>query len=88
MGSCPDPLRAIFRCMRSNRAHLKDNYIISNFDQLGLQPELLRAVRDLHFTEPTPIQELAIPPALEGRDVLASAQTGSGKSACRWFTDS
>ncbi|MGA8841883.1 MAG: DEAD/DEAH box helicase [Candidatus Aquilonibacter sp.] len=67
--------------MRSNCAHLKDNYIISNFDQLGLQPELLRAVRDLHFTEPTPIQELAIPPALEGRDVLASAQTGSGKSA-------
>jgi len=41
----------------------------------------LRALRDLQFTEPTPIQELAIPPALEGRDVLASAQTGSGKSA-------
>ena len=41
----------------------------------------MRALRDLQFTEPTPIQELAIPPALEGRDVLASAQTGSGKSA-------
>ncbi|HEY5339636.1 MAG TPA: DEAD/DEAH box helicase [Candidatus Aquilonibacter sp.] len=46
-----------------------------------MQPELLRAVRDLTFTEPTPIQSQAIPPALEGRDILASAETGSGKSA-------
>ncbi|HEU5479781.1 MAG TPA: DEAD/DEAH box helicase [Candidatus Tumulicola sp.] len=46
-----------------------------------MRPELLAAVRDLNFTEPTPIQVLAIPPALEGRDVLASAETGSGKSA-------
>lgn len=46
-----------------------------------MRPELLAAVRDLKFTEPTPIQVLAIPPALEGRDVLASAETGSGKSA-------
>jgi ATP-dependent RNA helicase RhlE len=46
-----------------------------------LRPELLAAVRDLKFTEPTPIQLLAIPPALEGLDVLASAETGSGKSA-------
>jgi len=38
-------------------------------------------VRDLTFTEPTPIQSQAIPPALEGRDILASAETGSGKSA-------
>ncbi len=44
-------------------------------------PELLRALEDLRFSEPTPIQEQAIPPALQGRDVLASAQTGSGKSA-------
>lgn len=55
--------------------------IISRFDELGLRPELLRALRDLGFTEPTPIQSAAIPPALEGKDVLASAQTGSGKSA-------
>lgn len=41
----------------------------------------MRAVGDLNFTQPTPIQQLAIPPALEGRDVLASAETGSGKSA-------
>ncbi|MBV8246498.1 MAG: DEAD/DEAH box helicase [Candidatus Eremiobacteraeota bacterium] len=51
------------------------------FDRLGLAPELLRAIRDLEFTEPTPIQQQAIPPALSGRDVLASAETGSGKSA-------
>ncbi len=46
-----------------------------------MQPELLAALRDLKFTEPTPIQTLAIPPAMAGRDVLASAQTGSGKTA-------
>ena len=54
---------------------------MKTFDDLGLPPALLRAVADLHFTEPTPIQRQAIPPALEGRDVLGSAQTGSGKSA-------
>ncbi len=51
------------------------------FDSLGLRPELLRAVRDLQFTEPTPVQAAAIPPALAGSDVLGSAATGSGKSA-------
>ncbi|MFN2528678.1 MAG: DEAD/DEAH box helicase [Candidatus Baltobacteraceae bacterium] len=50
------------------------------FESLGLQPALLRAVRDLHFSEPTPVQYAAIPPALAGRDVLASAATGSGKT--------
>ena len=53
----------------------------ATFDALGVQPVLLRALRDLNFTEPTPVQEAAIPPALEGRDVLASAQTGTGKTA-------
>jgi ATP-dependent RNA helicase RhlE len=42
---------------------------------------LLRAVAELGFTEPTPVQAAAIPPALAGKDVLASAATGSGKSA-------
>lgn len=50
------------------------------FESLGLQPALLRAVRDLKFTEPTPVQVAAIPPALAGRDILASAATGSGKT--------
>ncbi len=60
---------------------MKDCKNIPTFEQLGLPPSLLRGVHDLKFTEPTPIQVLAIPPGLEGRDVLASAETGSGKSA-------
>ena len=55
--------------------------IISTFTSLELRPELLRAVTELGFTEPTPVQVAAIPAALAGRDVLASAATGSGKSA-------
>jgi ATP-dependent RNA helicase RhlE len=55
--------------------------IITPFDSLGLRPQLLRAVHDLGFTEPTPVQSAAIPPVLSGRDVLGSAATGSGKSA-------
>jgi ATP-dependent RNA helicase RhlE len=51
------------------------------FSGLHLHPELLRAVKDLGFVKPTPIQADAIPPALLGRDVLATASTGSGKTA-------
>jgi len=51
------------------------------FDTLGLSPASLRAVRELGFTVPTPVQVAAIPPALAGKDVLASAQTGTGKTA-------
>lgn len=51
------------------------------FSHLGLHSDLLRGVHALGFTRPTPIQEQAIPPALQGRDVLASATTGSGKTA-------
>src|SRR5258708_5431113 len=51
------------------------------FASLGLHPDLLKGIRELGFARPTPIQEQAIPPALEGRDLLACAQTGSGKTA-------
>jgi ATP-dependent RNA helicase RhlE len=51
------------------------------FSSFGLDPLLLRGVRELGFTRPTPIQEQAIPPAMAGRDVLACAATGSGKTA-------
>ena len=51
------------------------------FSKFDLHPDLLKGVKSLGFTRPTPIQDDAIPPALEGRDVLACAMTGSGKSA-------
>ena len=51
------------------------------FASLELHPELLKGIRELGFVRPTPIQTDAIPPALAGRDVLACAQTGSGKTA-------
>ena len=51
------------------------------FTHLKLHPDLLRGVKDLGFQRPTPIQADAIPPALAGRDLLACAQTGSGKTA-------
>ena len=52
-----------------------------SFNDLGLEPGLLEAVRTLGYTEPTPIQEQAIPLALAGRDILGCAQTGTGKTA-------
>ena len=51
------------------------------FDDLGLSPELLRAVADEGYTDPTPIQEQAIPIVLRGGDLMARAQTGTGKTA-------
>ncbi|RZZ85097.1 DEAD/DEAH box helicase [Pseudoxanthomonas winnipegensis] len=52
-----------------------------SFESLGLAPFLLRALTEQGYEHPTPIQEQAIPPALEGRDLLAGAQTGTGKTA-------
>lgn len=51
------------------------------FDQLGLSADILRAVAEEGYSEPTPIQAKAIPVILEGKDVLAGAQTGTGKTA-------
>src|SRR3954469_10412121 len=51
------------------------------FRALKLDPSLLAGIKDLGFTKPTPIQTDAIPPAMAGRDVLACAMTGSGKTA-------
>ena len=51
------------------------------FDELGLSDELLRAVENLGYTVPTPVQAGSIPVVLEGRDLLAAAQTGTGKTA-------
>jgi ATP-dependent RNA helicase RhlE len=51
------------------------------FDTLGLSADLLRTVAEEGYTEPTPVQERAIPLVLQGRDILAAAQTGTGKTA-------
>jgi ATP-dependent RNA helicase RhlE len=52
-----------------------------NFDQLSLDPRLMRNVRAAGYETPTPIQSAAIPPALAGRDLIGTAQTGTGKTA-------
>jgi len=51
------------------------------FEEMGLRKELLRAIEDLKYENPTPVQEQAIPRALEGRDLICCAQTGTGKTA-------
>ena len=51
------------------------------FEDLGLGPQLLQAVKDAGYTVPTPIQAQGIPPVLKGRDVIGIAQTGTGKTA-------
>jgi len=52
-----------------------------SFETLQLNPAILRAVANCGYSEPTPIQERAIPEILAGRDILATAQTGTGKTA-------
>ncbi|HXD08363.1 MAG TPA: DEAD/DEAH box helicase, partial [Burkholderiaceae bacterium] len=53
----------------------------SAFEQLGLIAPLMRAVAELGYEKPTPVQEQAIPLVLAGRDLMAGAQTGTGKTA-------
>jgi ATP-dependent RNA helicase RhlE len=55
--------------------------ISTSFEALGLRAELVRAVADEGYTQPTPVQAQAIPVILAGRDILAGAQTGTGKTA-------
>ena len=52
-----------------------------SFADLGLSEPILRAVQEMGYLHPTPIQEQAIPTVLMGRDVLGAAQTGTGKTA-------
>ena len=52
-----------------------------HFSDLGLKAELLRAVADQGYDTPTPIQQQAIPAVMTGRDLMATAQTGTGKTA-------
>ncbi|PXZ07675.1 ATP-dependent RNA helicase RhlE [Gilliamella apicola] len=52
-----------------------------SFDSLGLDTKILQAIHEQNYTEPTPIQQQAIPVILSGKDLMASAQTGTGKTA-------
>ncbi|HEY8624469.1 MAG TPA: DEAD/DEAH box helicase [Solirubrobacteraceae bacterium] len=54
---------------------------MTTFDELGLAPDILAAIHDVGYESPSPIQDQAIPPLLEGLDVIGQAQTGSGKTA-------
>ena len=54
---------------------------MKSFAELNLSAGLLKAIADMGFEEPTPIQEMTIPAALEGRDIIGQAQTGTGKTA-------
>jgi ATP-dependent RNA helicase DeaD len=54
---------------------------VTTFADLGLSESTLKALSDVGYESPSPIQEQAIPPMLEGRDVIGQAQTGSGKTA-------
>ena len=54
---------------------------MKTFAQLGLKPEILKALEKKGYTNPSPVQASAIPPILKGQDILAAAQTGTGKTA-------
>lgn len=54
---------------------------MSHFDELGLSGQALQAVAELGYANPTPVQQQAIPYVLEGRDLIAAAKTGTGKTA-------
>jgi ATP-dependent helicase YprA (DUF1998 family) len=69
--------RSIMRALRTNGCFV----ISSGFDALELAAPLLQAVRELGYQQPTPVQEQAIPLVLAGRDIMAGAQTGTGKTA-------
>ena len=85
-GQRPDPQIVDYRTNhaltgpRSGGRALRSFFFMS-FDGLGLSPELLRVVADEGYVTPTPVQAASIPLVLAGRDVLAGAQTGTGKTA-------
>ena len=57
------------------------NRLKSTFEELGISPALTRALEEIGFTRPFPIQEASIPFILEGHDVIGQAHTGTGKTA-------
>ena len=70
-----------FSLLFPNNVHMNSNLKASGFSGLGLIAPLMRAVEEKGYETPSPIQEEAIPAVLGGRDVMAAAQTGTGKTA-------
>lgn len=68
-------------CSGNGRFIIRENKKYMSFESLGLSSEVLRAVVEQGYDTPTPIQQKAIPLVLSGKDVMASAQTGTGKTA-------
>jgi ATP-dependent helicase YprA (DUF1998 family) len=71
---------AFLRALVSHRAKFLRKYSMS-FEALGLHANIIRALTDSGYTKPTPVQEQAVPAAINGRDLMVSSQTGSGKTA-------
>src|SRR2546421_12988838 len=76
----------------SDRGGAPERKPVNEFETMGLCEPLLKAIREAQYTEPTEIQQKAIPVALSGRDLIGCAQTGSGKTAAfllpalqRWY---
>eukprot|EP01039_Chlorochromonas_danica_P015240 gene15240-17892_t len=70
-----------FACDLFERTRTASAGRMTTFAELGLSPSIVQTVTETGYTQPTPIQEQAIPVALAGRDVLGIAQTGTGKTA-------
>lgn len=84
MDDIPTHSQATAQAQDAEESHdviVADKQSISTFDELKLDPRLLRAIAKLHFSAPTPVQASSIPLIFDGKDVLARAKTGSGKTA-------
>lgn len=68
------------KALSSSRSVSQDQ-ALQGFDSLSLSPELIQTLTELGYQQPTPIQQQGIPAVLEGKDIMAGAQTGSGKTA-------
>ena len=77
----PVPSVAAILRLRRPRVLSAQDIRMSSFDQFGLDPRILSAIERMGYTQPTPIQEKAIPVVLMGGDVMGAAQTGTGKTA-------
>jgi len=69
------------RCDGAREIRARKDKNMSDFDMMDLPPKLVARLKDMGITDPTPIQKQAIPHALNGRDVMGLAQTGTGKTA-------